>query len=184
MRGLRVAALLIGATLATPATPAAAEIAERKRLLIQELLEISGGARATQQVAQMFLAQLETVYGTLVDQVVRSEGDLTPEQRRALRTHLSDFDAFAVRFREHFPERVDLASVMQEVYTPLYDKYFDEAELDQIVAFYRSPAGRKTITVMPALLQEGIDATLPRVEPKVMELVGEILASRSAEILN
>jgi len=183
MRAVRLALLLVGTVLATAGSGARAGIPESKQQLIRELLEISSGTQATEQVAQMFLLQLRSHHRALVDQVVASEAGLTAEEQQALRAHLLDFDEFATTFSARFPERIDLDSVLVQVYTPLYDRYFDESELRTIVAFYRSPAGRKTLTVMPILLQEGIRDTLPVVEPRVMELVGEILAERSSEIL-
>ena len=66
-------------------------------------------------------------------------------------------------------------------YFPLYDHYFEESELKDIVAFYRTPAGRKAVLVLPAIMQEGMEAARPQFQPQVMALVAEILAERSAE---
>ena len=37
---------------------------------------------------------------------------------------------------------------------PTYDKYFSDDELHQLMAFYETPLGKKTITVMPQLMTE------------------------------
>jgi len=38
---------------------------------------------------------------------------------------------------------------------PVYAKYFDHQEVRGLLAFYETELGRKTIAVMPALMQEG-----------------------------
>jgi hypothetical protein len=161
MRAIRIAAALSAAVVAVGGS-ALAETSESKRELIRELLRISGGGASAEQVARLFLAEIQVVYGSMVDEVMASEGDLSAEQRGAL---------------------IDLDRILEEAYLPLYDQHFDEDELRVIVGFYRTPAGRKTVAVMPALMQEGLRATVPVVEPKVMALVGEILAERRSEVL-
>jgi hypothetical protein len=181
MRGRRVTAALLLAVFSLAADDSGADLNDTKQRLIEELLDLSGGTQAAEQVPQMFLAQIEYVYPSLVDEVVASEADLGPEQRASLRTHLADFERFSQSFRARFPARIDLAQVLQTVYAPLYDRYFEEAELREMVAFYASPTGQKMLAVMPGLLQEGLGATIPLVEPQLMALVGETLAARRGE---
>ena len=45
---------------------------------------------------------------------------------------------------------------LKEMMIPLYDKYFTLEELRGLSGFYASPLGRKAISVMPALMQEGM----------------------------
>jgi len=183
MRTLRIALVLLGSALALFGTEARAEISESKQLLIRELLQLSGGGQAAEEVAQLFLAQIGYVYGSMVEEVLASESDLSAEEKQALREHLADFDRFAAAFSAKFNERIDLDAVLEGVYVPLYDRYFTETELREIVAFYRTPAGRKMVVVLPSLMQDGLESTVPLVQPKVMALVGEILAEQRMELL-
>lgn len=173
--------LVLSMVLLTPAVHA--EISASKRALIEELLVHSAGAGTVDGVAEMALAQLAPVYGSLIEEVLTAEPDLSDSERELLRAKLADFDAFAASFREHFKARVDVRGVFNAVYVPLYDRYFEEDELRKIVAFYRSPPGRKVLRVMPILGAEGMTAVLPRLQPEVMTIVGEVLAERRSEIL-
>jgi hypothetical protein len=183
VRTLRIALVLLGSTLALFGSEARAEISESKRLLIRELLLLSGGGQAAEQVAQLFLEQIRYVYGSMVEEVVASESDLSVEEKQALRQHLADFDRFATAFRARFAERIDLGALLESVYVPLYDRYFAETELREIVAFYRTPTGRKMIAVLPSLMQDGLESSAPQLEPKLMALVGEILADQRMQLL-
>jgi hypothetical protein len=149
---------------------------------IAELIELTVDARTVDQIANLFLIQIRGSFPELVEQVMSTEPGLSPEEQARLRQHLLDFDAFADVFRVGFTERVDLAGVLTSAYAPLYAASFTEAELREIVAFYRSPAGRKTLEVMPVLMQQGLESAIARVEPRVTALVGEALARRRAEL--
>jgi hypothetical protein len=162
---------------------AGAEIAESKRALVLELVRLAGPEKSSEQLAQAFLGQIRALYPTLVEQVLEEERDLGEEERAKLATHFADFERFAQAFSTRFAARVDLAGLLESVYLPLYDERFSEPELRQIVDFYRTPAGRKTLAVMPELMQEGLDATVLLVQPRVMELVGEILAEERQRAL-
>ena len=182
MARLRVPLLLLCAGLSAAAA-GAAEMSASKQQLVREILDLSAGSQAPEQLADLYLAQLRSVFGSLVDRLVASEKDLPPEQLEKLRGGLSDFDRFAAAFRTRFPRSIDIRSIRDQVYMPLYDRYFDEQELREIVDFYRTPAGRKAIQVMPAILQQGAEAMRPLLEPSVMALVGEILAQERQQLL-
>jgi hypothetical protein len=161
---------------------AGAQESSDKAALVAELIELTIDARTVDQMANLFLIQIRESFPELVEQVMSTEPGLSSEEEARLRRHLLDFDAFAAVFRAGFAQRVDLAGVLAEAYTPLYDASFTEAELREIVAFYRSPAGRKTLESMPILLQQGLERATSRVEPRVTALVGEALALRRAEL--
>jgi hypothetical protein len=155
-----------------------AEVSASKRLLIRELIELSVVAVSLKKVEQLFLAQIRYALDTVVDQVLTQEPDLSSKQREALREELLDFEAFRSAFEERFSQRIVWEELLESVWVPLYDQHFEESELSVLVAFYRTPAGRKTLEVMPQLMREGLARTLPRLEPDVARLVGEILAER------
>jgi len=62
------------------------------------------------------------------------------------------------------------ASVPQlvEAMVPLYDRHFTESELDDLMAFYSTPTGRKTLVAVPALMQESM-AVGQKMAPQITE---------------
>jgi len=159
-------------------TENATEVSASKRALIVELVEISLGPQAGAPMVRRFLSELQPHYPALVAEVMASETALEPAEREALAEQLSDFDAFAALFVRRFPREIDLDAVVIEAYVPLYDRHFEEAELEAIVAFYRSPAGRKMARVVPLLVQDGLTRTRDLIEPQLMRVVGKVFAER------
>ena len=82
---------------------------------------------------------------------------------------------FSKRFRELYPKRVNMEQVIEEIYYPLYDKYFTENELKDIVVFYKSSTGKKFIEVTPQLFQESMRKSSELLNPKIIQLVNEIM---------
>jgi hypothetical protein len=183
MRGTTLLFVALAAGLFAEAAPAQEQPGAQKRALVRELLEIAGAGAAAAQLTEVVLAELQVVFEPMVDAALEAETELGPEQREALRSHLLDFERFAAAFRLRLRERVDLRATLEAAYAPLYEQRFSQQELAEIVAFYRTPAGRKLVTAFPEIQQEGFARTLPVVQPAVMEVVGEVLGERRAAFL-
>ena len=68
---------------------------------------------------------------------------------------------------------------------PVYAKYFSEEEVEQLLAFYRTDIGRKTIEVMPTLTQESMEVGQAwgiAIGPLIGQRVSERLAREGIEI--
>jgi uncharacterized protein len=63
------------------------------------------------------------------------------------------FDATVPKMMEAFQGRIDS---FVDGTTQIYAKHFTVDELRQLTAFYRTPAGQKYITLLPALSQEAM----------------------------
>ncbi|CAM3604200.1 DUF2059 domain-containing protein [Elizabethkingia occulta] len=46
----------------------------------------------------------------------------------------------------------------EELLIPIYSKYYTEKELDDIIAFYKTPTGQKVIKTMPDMTKESMQA--------------------------
>jgi hypothetical protein len=175
----RLAALLLlasGAAHAAEPNP----ISETKRQLMQELFELTGGERASDQVMEVMLAQMEQSQGAMIEQVVAGTSGLSPDQQSELREHLAGAQGFFAKFRARLPERIDFRELMQAVVMPIYDRHFDEQDLREMVAFYRTPAGRKAVSTLPQITQETMQGVAERVQPQILGLVQEIIAEEAA----
>lgn len=40
---------------------------------------------------------------------------------------------------------------------PIYDKYFTEKEVDELIAFYNTPIGKKMISTLPTIMKESME---------------------------
>ena len=45
-----------------------------------------------------------------------------------------------------------------EMVMPIYDKHYTHPEIQELIAFYQTPVGKKTITVLPLIAQESMEA--------------------------
>jgi hypothetical protein len=168
------------------AADSGAEISESKKKLIQELLGISGSASMPEQMAEQQayfeLMRIRPSYQPMMEYAVTEQQDLSEEQQQKLLEKLGDFEAFATSFRTRFTERLNFSKVVAEVYYPLYDEAFSEDDLSKMVEFYRTPVGRKTIELMPAIMQQATQGIDQIVRPAAIEVIQAIVAEEREKL--
>lgn len=151
-------------------------IAPQKRALIKELLEVTEAKKMSESITNMMLLQMESNYPEMMSQMLSETGVLQSKKEKERMNKLNESRLrFSRRFRELYSERVNLAGVIEEIYYPLYDRYFTEGELRDLIVFYKSTTGKKSIRVTPQLMQEVMQKSAELLNPKIVQLVNEIL---------
>ncbi len=154
------------------------DLKPEKRALIKELFEITKAGKLAEGATDAMLKQMENNLPAILSSTMDNTAELKPEDRAELRKALSESAQRVYRrMRALMSERINLFDITQQMFYPLYDKYFSEEELRGLLAFYKSPVGQKSIDVMPALMQESMqragEMVLPKIEPIITEVLEE-----------
>jgi N-glycosylase/DNA lyase len=95
---------------------------------IKELLEVTGSGKLGVQAVQNMIASY------------RQNLPSVPEE-----------------FWNEFMKEVN-TEVLTTMVIPIYDKYYSLEELNAIIAFYKTPIGKKVIATLPQIMQESMQA--------------------------
>ena len=154
-----------------------------KTALIKELLEITEVKKMSENIVNTMLLQMDSSYPQMFSQMIKEAG--VPENKREeLQNNFNESRLrFSQRFRELFPQRLNLGQTLEEIYYPLYDKYFTVDELKDLIAFYKSSTGDKFIKIAPALMQEAMQKSSELLNPNIIQLVNEILREEKDRLL-
>lgn len=98
-----------------------------KEKKVVELVKVMGGGDIAKQVMGSLITSFKTVYTEV------------PEE-----------------FWDDFVKEVDSREI-ENMLVPIYLKYYSEKELDDMIAFYKSPTGKKMIESMPGVMQESME---------------------------
>ncbi len=119
----------------------------KKSLLILSLcvLSLSANAQSTSKIQK--INQLLELTGSgkmaiqMMDQIMGSFKT----------THSKTSEDFLKEFKKEVKAE-DLTNMI----IPIYDKHYTESDIDQLIAFYNSPIGKKMISTMPQVIQESM----------------------------
>jgi hypothetical protein len=76
-------------------------------------------------------------------------------------------------FRDHC-KKINFDDLLHDAQVGLYARYFTEDELQGLVAFYDSPAGKKTVEVMPRLMSDAMRLGAETMGPKLQEIMASV----------
>lgn len=157
-------------TPAPAAAPAPATVTPEQRAAIKELLDVTKArenlGRTFAAMAQSMPAQLAQAMNMQIEQA-----QISPEQKQKIRQNMNQPFADAVKDAQAIvndPKNADQA--LDRMYA-IYAKHFTADELKQMVAFYKTPVGAKTLVEMPAVINETMQTGIGLFQPKLTALV-------------
>jgi uncharacterized protein len=148
--------------------------------LIDELMVAMELEKSAEQSADVMLKALEQQMPSIANQIL---GPVPPNSLKAdeRQRELAEFQArFNKRYKELLAERVQLGKTTREIYAPLFERHYTEDEVKGLIAFYKSPLGKKVLKVMPSMTAEALAKSNEVVNPKIMDVVQEIIAEERA----
>lgn len=135
-RGIRIAALLIVLCIAT--TAHAQDGNARFRADVEKLLEVTGAAALGTQMA--------TLVSNQFIEAMKQQGPFVPEGAISLIKKVLNGE-----FSEAFDGPDGIGAKLVDVYM----KHFTHEEIIKLLEFYNTEVGRKTVSLLPKLAQEG-----------------------------
>ena len=156
------------------------EISPSKRALIRELLELT---ETTKTANQLIDARVRSDLPRLLSALLKDAPFLNSD-RPEVQSQLSDLiSRMAGKYRDRVIQKIDISQLIEQVSYPVYDQYFTESELRDIISFYKSDTGKKAIQIMPQVLGDSIARTNEILLPKMATIMTEIIAEELLKVL-
>ncbi len=172
----QVTIVLVFIVAANNFTQAQNSISPEKRKLIAELITLTKADTQVVEITDTMLESMEKTYPLIIKQTLAGNGQLDKiEQDKLAARMISSFQSFSKKFRERLPKEINYGQFIKDAVYPLYDKYFTEKELADLVAFYKTETGQKIVSTMPKLFAESTAMSEKFLLPKVLELVDKIV---------
>ena len=147
-------ALLVLAALSSPAFAAPPPPNEDS---IRRLLEVT----EARKLLDAMMAQIDTLMRRNMEQALRGR-QLTPEQEAIIARMRG-------RMADAFREEMTWEK-LEPLYVRVYRDSFTQDEVDGMLAFYRTDAGRALIVKMPAVVQTTMGEMQQRMQPLIVKM--------------
>ena len=120
-----------------------------------ELLEVMGGKDQMQQMHNQFITMMARA-------------------NPGMATHQDVVKKWAEKYLSWDEMKTGLSAV--------YKKHFTDAEIKELLKFYKTPIGKKSIVKMPVLFREGSEVGLnlaQKYQPQLKQMLDEALAAQT-----
>ena len=166
------------ATPAAPAAPAPAPVTPEQRAAIKELLDVLNTRDSLTKTFQAMAQTLPAQMGGAMSRQIEMNTTLTPEQKVKVREGMGQpFDA-AVKEAIGIVSDPKLVDQTIDKMIPIYAKYFTAAEAKQLIAFYKTPIGTKSLQAVPQANNESLQAAFVGFQPKLNGLMEKTLKTQ------
>ena len=160
-------------------------ISESKKALIRELLEVTGAKQNTDQMLTTMLSMQEAHSAKMLQSSINDDRSIPQDEKKGrLEKAKSESDRMAKRLYDYFTTEFNIGAVMEDISYTVYDKYFTEDELKDLIAFYKSPAGKKYISVVPNVIADSMSIFVEKYAPKLDEFVKKAVEEELTQIKN
>jgi hypothetical protein len=121
---------------------------------VHELISLSGAQKQYGQMLVIMARSMREGFNRGLIKALENK-PIAPEKRKEaakiLQKHFNDFMA---QYESHLRETMTWEALVKDIYTPLYLKHFTLEEINNIIAFYKSPTGQKFSQKSPQLIAE------------------------------
>lgn len=171
---LLVALACAGAHAADAKAPAAAAVDQKASTAARELLEAMNYRVTTAAAMKQMTANMPAMMRSGAENSIRNNPNLSDKEKTDKLAEVDRMVPKAVAAVTKVLEDPKVADEMMAEVVPLYARYFSVDEMKQLAAFYRTPAGKKSLQVMPQLMGEGMQIGQRVIGPRINKVMQEL----------
>src|SRR5713226_328007 len=158
------------------------EMSQEKRSLVKEVVDVLNVKKSAKDVLEVMEDQIHKQTTEMTWQALSQMKEMK-ELSETERQHLQDeikksADTAHKRFLELFNQRIEDVSIS------VYGKYFNEKELKDLIEFYKSDTGKRSMELTPSLLAESMSQTSQRLAPVMEDIIRDLSSDATNKFRN
>lgn len=151
-------------------------ISAEKQKLIAEMIVLTKADQQITEITNTILLSFDASLPGMIERIVDGTQGLTEAEKDNLRRELSQkIKSFNEKFRKRLPEAINYSQYIKDTMYPIYDKFFTEKDLSELVAFYKTETGQKLINSTPQLFAESMEMARKLLLPQIEKLAEEVI---------
>lgn len=138
---------------------------------LKKLFELTGVKNNYTGLNNVIINQMQAGYFQAADQNLSAES-LTEDQKQQVGEMLKHrFNEMVKGYQDYIAEKMPYATVEKEVYMPLYKETYSHDEVKELVTFYSSPVGKKTIEFSQKVPEQAAKKSAEKYDSIISEYV-------------
>ena len=136
---------------------------------LKELFSLTGINTSYNNIHGYILQQIQASYFQAANQDIDATS-LTEEQKKEVSGIVDErFKQIVGDYESMVREELPYDKAESEIYIPLFKEVYSEEEIDQLIVFYKSPVGKKSLETTTGILDKASEKISERFKPKIKE---------------
>lgn len=156
---------------------------DEKTALLKEMFDAMQLEKMMDQMMAGITQPMKSQMPAIMDGIIEQSGsssEISEEDRQYF------YDVFMPKYMDRLMKAVfgnmDIETLVNEIYVPIYSKYFTIEEVQAIIDFYESPAGKKMLESTPAIMSESMGQMMNMFTPVMMQEIKTVTDEMNAEM--
>jgi len=147
-----------------------------KAALVKELVDLMDARTNAEAIMNSVVNQIHNDRERVFKETLESMEFLSEREREDLiKKEDEDSKRLNERVMQLFREKVDFKKIVEDVTGEVMDKYYTADEVKDLIAFYKTPTGRKSVKIMPQMFADSMAKTGERLLPMLQPVIKQIM---------
>ena len=156
---------------------------DKKQAAVKQLVFIINSDRKSDDLIKGMLPVMQETQNQSLKTMLAERADLSADEKLALeKTMREDNNAIMKQMMEKFINQLDYEKTLNQITEIIYDKYYSLAELKDLITFYQTPTGQKTIKLITPISIETMRLSQQKIAPKMQITIKEIMDEFRADM--
>jgi hypothetical protein len=138
---------------------------------LKELFELTGVRNNYIGLNNSIINQMQSSFFQAADQSIDAKSFTEDQKKQAGEILKARFTVMVKNYEEHVKESMPYETVAQDIYLPLYKENYTESEVKELIVFYRSPVGKKTIGAAQKISQQASQRSAEKYDSIIIDFV-------------
>ena len=138
---------------------------------LKELFELTSIKNEYLDLNNLIINQMQVGFFQAADQNINGDS-LTEEQKTQVGEMLKNrFTEMVKNYQVHIQESMPYEKLEKEVYIPLYKETYTEDEIKELIVFYKTPVGEKSIEASQSISQQAAQQSAEKYNSTIVDFV-------------
>jgi len=138
---------------------------------LKKLFEITGVLNNYISLNSQVINQMQTGFLRAADQSIDGSSYSADQKKQAGEILKARFTTMVKNYEAHIKKSMPYDKVTNEIYMPLYKESYSHAEVQELIKFYQSPLGKKTLEFNGRAGQEASKRTAQKYDTIIVGFV-------------
>lgn len=159
------------------------DVKSEEQKVFRQFFEVIGAEAQYNQMLDIMVRQFQQGLASgLQRQAAKVEDAGQAEKDRVIQLFKQVLFTYVERIKTAMVAEMPFDDLVENVYYPVYSKYFHVSDLKEIITFYESPIGKKFVSMSPILIDETVSTFNRKYGVKLRELSTRIADEEFAKI--
>lgn len=149
--------------------------ATEKQKALKELVGLINQNNKAEDFFRAMSVQFSLMNEEIVKATLSERTDLTSAEKKSLEKTLSvDSQKYRKQLEDKLLEKLDFNAMTSEISLSVYDKFYSLEEINDLISFYKTKTGQKTLSLMQPLMLESMRLSQEKMTPKLIKVMEEL----------